>query len=339
MNTSSRDSTAHRSASPRAQAQIAGFTKDPLPLHPAARGLGTYIRLPSGLHIGHERYDVLSEFDEINQCEHASQLQLHMRLSGCSRIDARGVSRADIGPSTFSAFIHPRGAAKTHHFPGDQRYESITILCDAQTTSRLLAFDTGPQPPPITRFAEGHPPDFYLTSMPMPAAMAIAARELMGCASDSSARVLYLESKALELVSHSLAALQGRVDGSRQGATLSARDLRQIKQAHELVRANHVKPYSIRELARMVGLNEPKLCTAFKAVYGITIYDFTLQLRMHHALTLLRQTSTSITEIAFEVGYDYPSNFATAFKKVIGISPTAARAASGADCRRDFYEP
>ncbi|HWK48805.1 MAG TPA: AraC family transcriptional regulator [Steroidobacter sp.] len=334
MNTSPHESIAHR-ATP-AQANIAGFVKESLPLHPAARGLGTYIRLPSGLHIGHERYDVLSEFGEINQCEHASQLQLHMRLSGRSRIDARGMSKTDIEPSTFSAFIHPRGATKKHLFRGNQRYESITILCDAQTVSRLLAFDTGPQPSPIIRFAEGYDPDFYLTSMPMPAAMAIAARALMDCASDSSARVLYLESKALELVSHSLAALQSAAGGSRHGAALSARDLRRIKQAHELVRANYIKPYSIRELARMVGLNEPKLCTAFKAVYGMTIYDFTLQLRMHHALTLLRQTSTSITEIAFEVGYDYPSNFATAFKKVIGISPTAARAASDADCRRDL---
>ncbi|WP_338839283.1 helix-turn-helix domain-containing protein [Flavobacterium ginsenosidimutans] len=49
------------------------------------------------------------------------------------------------------------------------------------------------------------------------------------------------------------------------------------------------------------------------------------QLIIQIAKNKLRTTSLSISEIAFSLGFDYPSYFATFFKKETGISPTVFR--------------
>ena len=49
---------------------------------------------------------------------------------------------------------------------------------------------------------------------------------------------------------------------------------------------------------------------------------------MEYAKRMLEGSEESITEIAFEVGYEYSSNFTTAFKRHFGITPKAARQAA-----------
>ena len=65
----------------------------------------------------------------------------------------------------------------------------------------------------------------------------------------------------------------------------------------------------------------------FKQRVGETIFNYTQRLKMEHAKRMLEGTEDSITEIAFDVGYEYSSNFTTAFKRHFGITPKAARQA------------
>ena len=94
-----------------------------------------------------------------------------------------------------------------------------------------------------------------------------------------------------------------------------------------LLEAQYVDPPTIGELARQIGLNEAKLMHDFKQLFGQTIFDFSQNLRMDEAKKLLETTERSITEVAFDVGYEYSSNFTTAFKRRFGITPSAAREA------------
>ncbi|MEY3038592.1 MAG: hypothetical protein RL143_1159, partial [Pseudomonadota bacterium] len=87
----------------------------------------------------------------------------------------------------------------------------------------------------------------------------------------------------------------------------------------------YITPPTIHQLARALGLNEAKLMRDFKQLFGQTIFDFTQNIRMDAAKTLLETTSKSITEIAFDVGYEYSSNFTTAFKRRFGVPPSVAR--------------
>jgi len=97
--------------------------------------------------------------------------------------------------------------------------------------------------------------------------------------------------------------------------------------ARNILERDYAAPPTINQLARLIGLNEAKLMQDFKQLYGQTIFDFTQNIRMDEAKRLLETTSKSITEIAFDVGYEYSSNFTTAFKRRFGVPPSVAREA------------
>lgn len=46
---------------------------------------------------------------------------------------------------------------------------------------------------------------------------------------------------------------------------------------------------------------------------------------MRVALHALQTTDRSITEIAFDAGYEYAGNFATAFRRTFGFAPRTVR--------------
>jgi AraC family transcriptional regulator len=49
------------------------------------------------------------------------------------------------------------------------------------------------------------------------------------------------------------------------------------------------------------------------------------RLRMEHAKRLLCSTANSITDLAFQCGYENPSHFASAFRRWTGTSPSDYR--------------
>ena len=62
----------------------------------------------------------------------------------------------------------------------------------------------------------------------------------------------------------------------------------------------------------------------FKAVDGRTIGEFVTAMRMARALELMQERRLSITQIAFEVGYEHSANFSTAFRRHYGMTPRQA---------------
>ena len=82
---------------------------------------------------------------------------------------------------------------------------------------------------------------------------------------------------------------------------------------------------SISELAREIGMNEKKLCYGFKEIFGNTIFGYLYDYKMQLAQQLLLQTDKSVSEIAFQCGYEHLSHFSTAFKRKFGLSPQEIR--------------
>ena len=78
-------------------------------------------------------------------------------------------------------------------------------------------------------------------------------------------------------------------------------------------------------LARRVGINQNKLNRGFRQLLGVTVGDYVTCCRVRRAEQLLRDGSLSVSEIAYSVGYEFPANFATAFKRNRGYSPRMVR--------------
>ncbi len=81
----------------------------------------------------------------------------------------------------------------------------------------------------------------------------------------------------------------------------------------------------IEQLCARYSIGSTVLKSAFKAIYGQTIYAFLRECRMQAAAASLEGGRKSIAAIAADVGYENASKFSAAFRGVMGISPSQYR--------------
>jgi AraC family transcriptional regulator len=99
----------------------------------------------------------------------------------------------------------------------------------------------------------------------------------------------------------------------------------QVKRVTDFMRAHLDQDIGLSDLADVLDLSRFHFCTAFRFATGCTPYQWLTRERMKHAQRLLADPKLSITEIALLVGYQTPSAFATAFRKTVGVTPSAFR--------------
>ncbi|RQS81734.1 response regulator transcription factor [Burkholderia seminalis] len=98
-------------------------------------------------------------------------------------------------------------------------------------------------------------------------------------------------------------------------------------------------PPTVEQLARAVGTHEKRLSRAFRDNLGQTVFEYLRHERLRIAQDLLGSTSLSIANIAKEIGFSTPANFATAFRERFGVTPTEWRRQRRARSRAAPREP
>jgi AraC-like DNA-binding protein len=83
-----------------------------------------------------------------------------------------------------------------------------------------------------------------------------------------------------------------------------------------------VPPPTIPDFARIAMMSETKLKNVFKAVYGLSIYEYYQKNRMLRARQLLRSKKYSVKEIGAALGFKNLSNFTIAYKKEFNVLPS-----------------
>ncbi len=86
---------------------------------------------------------------------------------------------------------------------------------------------------------------------------------------------------------------------------------------------------SVTELAEVSGLSESHFRQRFHQEMGISPSDFIARRRVQKAKTLLKSSDLSITEIAFQLGFQSSPYFAAVFKKLTGQTPSQFRESDG----------
>lgn len=88
-------------------------------------------------------------------------------------------------------------------------------------------------------------------------------------------------------------------------------------------------PKTIGQVADACGTSPTVLKQAFHETFGLPVYQWYRAYRIRQAAdTLAVGGRRTISEVAMEVGYANPSKFTSAFRAVMGTSPSAWRAAS-----------
>lgn len=113
--------------------------------------------------------------------------------------------------------------------------------------------------------------------------------------------------------------------GSNRKLTLTAMDVKAIKEAHNILTEDSYHPPTINALSSMVHLNAQKLKAGFQHIFHMTIGEYTTSLRMTTAANLLVTTERSIEDIAYSIGYSHCPGFIAMFKKKYGMTPKVFR--------------
>lgn len=134
----------------------------------------------------------------------------------------------------------------------------------------------------------------------------------------------YFKIKILELLLY-LEALE-LPDGPAEKPYFYKTQVEKTKAVQKFLAQHMDETFTQEELARQFGLSLTVMKRCFKSIYGTSIGNWLLQYRMNQAAVWLRsEKAIRVAEIAGRAGYDSPSKFAIAFRKVMGMPPTAYR--------------
>ncbi|RXZ79386.1 AraC family transcriptional regulator [Paenibacillaceae bacterium] len=96
-------------------------------------------------------------------------------------------------------------------------------------------------------------------------------------------------------------------------------------QAIEALIKDFHQPVEMERIIYLSRLKKTAFYRRFRTLTGLTPNDFINRLRVQFAVHLLRNSSLTITEIAFESGFNSVSYFNKHFKDAYGVSPSVFR--------------
>ena len=97
--------------------------------------------------------------------------------------------------------------------------------------------------------------------------------------------------------------------------------VRQIKAAADWLGTNNREPVIIADLAASAGMSATSFYRHFKAVTGYSPLAFQRQMRLIEARKLLSAGGVNVARVAYEVGYQSPSQFSREYKRMFGSPP------------------
>ncbi|KAA6339569.1 hypothetical protein EZS27_012510, partial [termite gut metagenome] len=80
--------------------------------------------------------------------------------------------------------------------------------------------------------------------------------------------------------------------------------------------------FDVNILAKNLNLSKSSLYRKIKTMAGLSPIEFIRNIKLKHACQMLKNSSRSISEVAYASGFSNPKYFATCFKSEFGITPT-----------------
>ena len=102
-----------------------------------------------------------------------------------------------------------------------------------------------------------------------------------------------------------------------------------LEEANAIVERDYASELSLDDIARRVASSRRQLQRAYAEIGGTTFREHLTRVRMERAAELLATRMFTVREVAHRVGYRQPAQFAKAFRRHRGVSPSDFRAGGG----------
>ncbi|WP_461444651.1 helix-turn-helix transcriptional regulator [Maribacter sp.] len=136
---------------------------------------------------------------------------------------------------------------------------------------------------------------------------------------------LNIDSLVIDFVNTTLSNISDYRTDSKITQRLKANHLITIERAKEYITQNFTNDISLREIADHCYISPFHFSRVFKALTSYSPHQFLLSVRLKNADILLRNTSSSISEISFKSGFNSVAHFTNAFRSKYGSSPSRFR--------------
>ncbi|WP_029794411.1 helix-turn-helix domain-containing protein, partial [Vibrio parahaemolyticus] len=87
----------------------------------------------------------------------------------------------------------------------------------------------------------------------------------------------------------------------------------------------YAEQFNLQDLAEQAGISTKQLSKILSRLTGMSYPNYLNHIRMSKALEALKYSDRSITDIAFDVGYQDSNYFSSKFKKVFNATPREVR--------------
>lgn len=99
-----------------------------------------------------------------------------------------------------------------------------------------------------------------------------------------------------------------------------------VDEVRSYLEQHYTERVTLDQLAAVAHLERTYLSRAFKDRTGVTITDFTCDLRVQYAASMLRSGDSSVTDVAQASGFNDITHFGRSFRRRTGLSPRDYRA-------------
>ena len=115
---------------------------------------------------------------------------------------------------------------------------------------------------------------------------------------------------------------------AREPVPAKARDRRRAVETALWIDAHSHRQIDLEHAAGQANISPFHFLRLFSSVLGVTPHQYLVRSRLRHAARLLADHDSSITDIAYDVGFGDLSNFVRTFHRAAGVSPLRFRQAS-----------
>ena len=104
-----------------------------------------------------------------------------------------------------------------------------------------------------------------------------------------------------------------------------SKKIKELKTVLNYIAVNYHNDITLNDLADCIHMNPNYFCKFFKELTQKTPVEYLNSYRIGIAMRLLEQSTYSVTEIGYMVGFENPKNFRRIFKKYVNMIPSDYR--------------
>jgi AraC-like DNA-binding protein len=252
---------------------------------------------------------------------------IQVLLAGTPRfeLDRGAVCTPRVGSLVLSQYSDRLGSQV--RLPARHDVHIVDLRLSADALRRLTSFPIAERL--VARFASGasshNAPGLVASCGASHAVLQLAQSLSSTPLADPDALALWRRARAHELLAHVIDVL-ATPDPS---VPLTAIENERLLRAFALLETRYAEAWPAVRLAKAVGLPEKKLQSGFRARAGTSVHAHLRALRLRHAAQRLAG-GASVTDVAFDVGYDNLSHFGKSFRAQFGVLPSEYRSLRGA---------